>query len=138
MKRFIISSIIVLTFAIFVSAQTEQPQSQTKPIPKEFKSDGCTSFPDGVYADCCVAHDLDYFYGGSWRERWRSDKRLYQCVKSKGGFKHSVLALMMWSAVRMLGAPFLPTKSRWGFGKDLIKAEKKSANDSSKSKELKN
>ncbi|HRH45570.1 MAG TPA: hypothetical protein PKY82_28280 [Pyrinomonadaceae bacterium] len=140
MKGILIAFLFVLVFVVFTNAQsvtnspvtsvTETSPIQKRAFPVGFKSDGCTGFPDGNYYDCCVEHDLDYYYGGSWRERWRSDKRFYGCIKSKGGFKHKVLAQMMWVAVRLLGAPFLPTSFRWGFGKDIEKkAKAQSANN---------
>ncbi|MBX7169821.1 MAG: hypothetical protein K1X72_02615 [Pyrinomonadaceae bacterium] len=134
MKIAFITFFIILVFSIETKAQTQVTPITQRPFPEGFKSDGCTHFPDGIYGDCCVEHDLDYFNGGSWMARWRSDRRLYQCVKSKGGFKHSVLAIMMWTAVRGLGSPIFHTKFRWGFGKDLIKENQ---NQSAKSQNLK-
>jgi hypothetical protein len=106
----------ILAFANFASAQTSQIATQ-KPIPKDFVSDGCTSFPDGNYYDCCFAHDVDYHYGGSWKERWQSDKRLYKCVAAKKGVQHKFIAPLMWLGVRAFGPSWIPTKARWGFGK---------------------
>ena len=121
MKIVIISFCLILFCSVMANAQTATSPITNRPFPEGYVSDGCTRFPEGKYADCCVEHDLDYYYGGSWRERWRSDKRLYKCVKSKGGFKHGVLAIMMWTAVRGLGSPIFPFKFKWGFGKDLEK-----------------
>jgi hypothetical protein len=86
-------------------------------MPADFKSDNCTLFPDGNYCDCCVEHDKDYYFGGSGKERWRSDKRLYKCVKAKRGWQNKVIAPVMWLGVRIGGVSFLPTPFRWGFGK---------------------
>jgi hypothetical protein len=86
-------------------------------MPDDFKSDNCTAFPDGNYADCCVEHDKDYYFGGSLRERRASDTRLKQCVVSKGkGWKRKLLAGAMYIGVRFGGVHFLQTPFRWGFG----------------------
>lgn len=107
--------------------------------PPGFVSDGCTAFPDGNYRECCEAHDLDYFKGGSFSERRASDKRLYRCVKAKGGWKNKVRAPMMYLGVRVFGTGWLPTPFRWGFGKKEIYRAKdeaeKEASDESSSKE---
>lgn len=84
-------------------------------LPDNYVSDGCSWFPDGDYVDCCVEHDKDYFFGGTWRERRASDKRLVACVSKKG---HKYISKMMWLGVRLGGVAFLPSTFRWGFGKD--------------------
>lgn len=92
--------------------------AQSKPnVAAEFKSDGCSMFPDGDYRDCCVAHDLAYFSGGSWTKRWRADKKLFKCVAAKRGVEHKFIAPVMWLGVRVFGVSFLPTSFRWGFGR---------------------
>ena len=91
-------------------------------MPSDFKSDGCSRFPDGNYWDCCVEHDKDYYFGGSSSERKASDKRLYKCVKGTRGWQNKFVAPIMWLGVRSLGVSFLPTSFRWGFG---IKKSKK-------------
>ncbi len=87
-----------------------------------FKSDGCSMFPDGDYRNCCVAHDVAYFAGGSWTTRWQADKNLYKCVAATKGFQHKIIAPVMWLGVRIGGVHFLPTPFRWGFGRKKIKA----------------
>ncbi len=86
-------------------------------VSAEFKSDGCSWFPDGDYLACCVEHDAAYFKGGSWTKRWRADKRLFKCVAAKRGFRHKLIAPVMWLGVRGGGASWLPTPFRWGFGR---------------------
>lgn len=70
-------------------------------------------FPDGDYGECCIAHDRDYFVGGTKAERKASDKRLRDCVRAKG---HKYIAPLMYLGVRIGGVSFLPTPFRWGFG----------------------
>jgi hypothetical protein len=82
-----------------------------------FRSDGCTWFPEGNYRDCCVAHDREYFAGGSWSQRWRSDKKLFRCVAAKSKFYNKLVAPVMWLGVRAFAVSWLNTKFSWGFGK---------------------
>ena len=98
--------VVVLTAGIF-------PQTgQTRTMPSDFRSDGCTLFPDCNYRECCVEHDKDYYFGGTEKERRASDRRLYRCVKQKNKF----VAGLMYLGVRVGGVSWLPTPFRWGFG----------------------
>lgn len=114
--------ILVLITLIMMAGASAAVSAQEKPrqMPADFKSDRCTFFPDGNYADCCVEHDKDYYFGGSRKERRRSDKRLYKCVLSKRGWQNKIAAPVMWLGVRVGGLSFLPTPFRWGFGKKKI------------------
>ena len=89
--------------------------------PRDFKSDGCSLFPDGNYRECCVQHDRKYFTGGSFKERRAADKQLYKCVRAKGNGKF--LASMIYIGVRVGGVHFLPTPFRWGFGNKFPRKE---------------
>ena|SRR5688572_19576764 len=110
-------STLIVFFSIFLAYPAFAQTDQKREMPPEFKSDNCTWFPDGNYADCCVEHDKDYFFGGSLKERKASDKRLKECVKSKGkGWKRKFLARAVYLGVRVGGIHFLPTPFRWGFG----------------------
>jgi len=90
---------------------------------KPFESDGCTSFPDGFWRSCCVAHDRDYWTGGTWRERRASDLRLMHCVDNKcylrGWWSPFAWAFsrFMYLGVRVFGVSWLPLMhARWGYG----------------------
>ena len=83
--------------------------------PREFKSDGCSCWPDSEWLECCVAHDLDYWMGGTAEERKESDIRLRECVTGKG---HPTMGKVMYPGVRLGGVYWLPTPFRWGFGWD--------------------
>lgn len=104
---------VILIMIAAVNAQT----AVVREMPSDFRSDGCTFFPDGNYRQCCVEHDKDYFIGGSLKERSRSDNRLFKCVAKTKGWKNKLAAPIMWAGVRAGGVSFLPTPFRWGFGK---------------------
>jgi hypothetical protein len=95
-----------------------QPGLGKSQVPDGFRSDGCSLFPDGDWGECCVAHDRDYFVGGTKAERKASDTRLRQCVRAKG---HKYISAMMYIGVRVGGVAFLPTPFRWGFGRPKTK-----------------
>ena len=133
MKKITTLFFVIFLFSISLFAQKTPVQTNdTQKIPAEYKSDNCTFFPDCDYSDCCVEHDKTYYFGGSWKERWRADKKLYKCVAAKKGFQHKIIAPVMWLGVRVGGVSWLPTEFRWGFGK------KKPKKCSSSSKEKKN
>ena len=89
-------------------------------VPADFKSDGCSMFPEGIYSDCCVEHDRAYYVGGSWTKRWQADKQLFKCVAKKHGWRNKIIAPLMWAGVRVGGVSWLPTSFRWGFGRKKL------------------
>lgn len=114
MKKTIFTIIFMLMFAVAGFAQNT---ANGQNIPADFKSDGCSWFPDCDYRDCCEEHDLAYYFGGTSKERSQADKKLYKCVAAKKGFHHKIIAPVMWLGVRIFGVSWLPTPYRWGFGK---------------------
>ena len=84
-----------------------------------FTTDGCSRFPDGtssertLWLDCCTAHDVAYWQGGTAAQRLQADQVLRQCVIDTG---ESMLASLMFIGVRVGGTPYLPTSFRWGYG----------------------
>ena len=111
-----VTAILLVSFVLLTPGrpQVANPQtSQLKEAPPEFVGDGCTWFPDGDYADCCLAHDRDYYRGGTDEERKASDKRLALCVRSKG---HKYLSRLMFLGVRVGGVGWLHAPFSWGFG----------------------
>ena len=86
---------------------------------KPFTTDGCSMFPDGtveqqdLWLDCCIAHDLAYWMGGTSDEREKADRDLRDCVAKAG---ESKIAELMLAGVRVGGTPYLPTTFRWGYG----------------------
>ncbi|MBI4843961.1 MAG: hypothetical protein HY809_06525 [Nitrospirae bacterium] len=99
-----------LAQAIYSQAQLKQPLP-----PHEFKSDGCSYWPDGDWEECCVRHDVIYWQGGTRSERRIADANLKACVSETG---HPVAADLMHWGVRIGGVWWLPTSFRWGFGWD--------------------
>ena len=80
----------------------------------EFKSDGCSRFPDGSYYSCCYVHDFAYWAGGTEEERKSADGALRACVKEITG--SGLLAGLMYWGVRTWGGPGHDTSYRWGYG----------------------
>ena len=92
---------------------------QEPALPADFKSDGCSLFPDGNYRDCCVEHDKAYYVGGSWQQRLRADSKLFACVTRHAGIQNKLVAPFMWIGVRVGGPRYIPTPYRWGYGNDI-------------------
>lgn len=86
---------------------------------KPFTSDGCSSFPNGtidqqsLWVNCCIRHDLAYWKGGTYEERFQADQSLEQCVAKVG---EPEIAKIMLTGVRAGGSPYFPTYYRWGYG----------------------
>ena len=85
-----------------------------------FTTDGCSLFPDRSLAgrtdwcDCCLAHDLAYWRGGTEDERLSADRNLRTCVEQKT--KNHALAETMYLGVRVGGGPEIKSPFRWGYG----------------------
>lgn len=88
-----------------------------------FTTDGCSGghsarwriFFKGEppWQDCCIAHDREYWQGGTSEDRQKADQMLFDCVNAKGG---PFWAWLLWSSVRPGGHPWLPVPWRWGYG----------------------
>ena len=115
MKKNIFGFTLMLLFSVSAFAQNA-PNETARTVPADFKSDGCSLFPDCDYRDCCEMHDRAYYFGGTGKERWRADKLLYKCVAAKKGWQHRIIAPIMLIGVRIGGVSWLPTPFRWGFG----------------------
>ena len=94
---------------------------------KPFKSDGCSSFPDGtieqnsLWLGCCVEHDKAYWAGGTYEDRKIADKALKECVATAG---EAQIAEIMLAGVRVGGSPYFPTRFRWGYGWPYLRGYK--------------
>jgi len=129
-------SAVILSLAVSMYIPSPaQVASKYPEMPSDFKSDGCTFYPDGNYHDCCVEHDKAYYFGGTIKQRKAADDDLYACVADKVGPKHKLTAQIMWLGVRLGGMSFLPTPFRWGFGNKypLMKPRKQTADEPAKS-----
>ncbi len=88
--------------------------------PGDFRSDGCSLFPDGsvkdraLWCDCCFAHDIAYWRGGTKEERKEADAKLRECVLERT--RDKALAEVMYAGVRAGGHPVFPAWYRWGYG----------------------
>lgn len=86
---------------------------------KPFTTDGCSMWIDGtleqpnLWRHCCVAHDLDYWQGGTKAQRKQSDERIQACVKQAQG---PGMANYIYSNVRWGGSPYWVSPYRWGYG----------------------
>ena len=90
---------------------------------KPFATDGCSLWIDGtleqpnLWRHCCVAHDLDYWKGGSEAQRKQSDERIQACVTEAQG---SGMANYIYNNVRWGGSPYWMNNYRWGYGWDYF------------------
>ncbi len=104
------------------AAQLEQDaqqlclQSVTIGAPaRPFVTDGCSLWPDGNWAECCVAHDIPYWCGGTARQRRDADRALRACVANRAS---AWMGALMYAGPRIGGHPLVPFHWRWGFGRD--------------------
>lgn len=90
------------------------------PALQPYATDGCSLFPDRAlignadWCECCAAHDLAYWRGGTEDERAAADQALRECVTRKTG--NRVLAAAMYQGVRAGGSAYFPTWYRWAYG----------------------
>ena len=118
-----------------VSRQTNEtrlPKNTLAP----FTTDGCSMWIDGtsnqpwLWRHCCVAHDRDYWIGGTAMERHTSDQRLQKCVTDIAG---KFMGDYMYTFVIPGGSPYWLTPYRWGYGWSYLEEGKlrgyKSLND---------
>lgn len=88
---------------------------------KPFATDGCSLWFDGtpeqpnLWRHCCVAHDLDYWQGGTEEQRLKSDEAIQRCVSKAQG---KAMAGYMYANIRWGGSPYWITTYRWGYGWD--------------------
>jgi len=104
-----------LGLIIFVLLASSGNANELKP----FTTDGCSLWIDGtleqpnLWRHCCVAHDLDYWQGGSEEQRKQSDANIQACVKAAQG---PGMADYMYNNVRWGGSPYWMNFYRWGYG----------------------
>lgn len=77
MNKFYFTLVLILNlFSIPVYANSDV---------KPFKTDVCTSSPNGTWGHCCIEHDIAYWRGGTKSDRKRADHRLRWCMIKSGG-----------------------------------------------------
>lgn len=114
MKKII--PLILLAFS-FSACATSAVQT-TEPI-SDFKSDGCSSYPDksltgtGSWLHCCMAHDIAYWMGGTEEQREDADLELKACVSEA---TNPIRGRIMYSGVRVGGLPKTHLPWRWAYG----------------------
>lgn len=110
MKTFIAFALMSLSLLSLAQAKTNQ---ELKAQLQDFSTDHCSMFFDGTWADCCIAHDIKYWMGGTEEERTNADEELRQCVGEKD---LKALGDMMYLGVRLGGSPLWSTSFKWGYG----------------------
>lgn len=86
---------------------------------KPFYTDGCTMFLDGptdqpnLWRNCCVEHDLRYWFGGSKKEMDETDLRLKYCVEKVAGVNWSKI---IYAGVRTGHYSPIKNKTQWSWG----------------------
>lgn len=84
-----------------------------------FETDNCTMFIDGppgspvLWKDCCVLHDLRYWFGGSQNDMNQADMRLKNCVEKKAG---TFWAKLIYQGVRAGHYSPIKNKYQWSWG----------------------
>lgn len=86
------------------------PKSPSAVIP--FSSNGCSGFREATFFSCCFAHDLSYWAGGTWSDRSKSDRALWNCVFTISGER--VVADIGYLLVRLGIVPGAFLKDGWG------------------------
>ncbi len=91
-----------------------EARGDIKLVPTEtFTSDGCSMWPDGSWQQCCIAHDMRYWCGGSKEDRKAADIALQKCVSNASNKFNGTL---MKGGVYIGGSKIFPTPWRWGYG----------------------
>lgn len=84
-----------------------------------FETDYCTMFVEGtkrdpeLWKDCCVVHDLRYWFGGSEKDQDMADERLKSCVENRAG---AFIANLMYRAVRLGHYSPVKFQYQWSWG----------------------
>lgn len=112
---------------VYLPLSSAQPLVEPKVSLKPFSTDGCSMWVDGtsknprVWRHCCVAHDKDYWLGGTEAQRKLSDENLRACIIQTD---NKAMGEYIYMSVRWGGAPQWMTPYRWGYGWDYLDAGK--------------
>jgi len=108
---------------------SDEDKNPTAKILRPFSSDGCSSSPNGMnltateknenpddnnsWLECCYAHDIQYWTGGTLQDKQKADNRLSECISKKGFPK---IAELYRTSVDQFGGPNSTKTYRWGYG----------------------
>jgi hypothetical protein len=90
-----------------------------------FHSDGCSGSPDSIlgtsYIHCCIAHDFEYWVGGTKTQKNQADENLKQCIQRTIPSLKMVgsiykLGVIIGGTPTFFGAINSPFTWRWGYG----------------------
>lgn len=121
-----VSCVLAGISLVLSSISIEHARAQLAPQPntlKPFTTDGCSMWIDGtstnpyVWRHCCVAHDKDYWLGGTEDQRKRSDENLRACIIETD---NKAMGEYIYMSVRWGGAPQWMMPYRWGYGWDYL------------------
>lgn len=106
-----LNKLIFLILLLLTSCATKEKQKLN--TLNTFTTDGCTAYPDGKWLHCCLAHDMNYWLGGTISEKRASDDELKACVsKASSSFNGTVVS----SGVRFGGFANNIFPWAWGYG----------------------
>lgn len=77
-----------------------------------FSSNGCSGFREATFFSCCFVHDLDYWAGGTWSDRSKADRALWNCVFTISGER--AVADIGYLLVTLGAIPGRFIKDGWG------------------------
>ncbi len=86
---------------------------------KPFVTDYCTMFVDGtssrptLWRDCCIEHDIRYWFGGTSANKDKADIELKSCVKHVAGL---TWANLIYVGVRAGHYSPIKGKYKWSWG----------------------
>jgi hypothetical protein len=94
-------------------------QALDKRILRPFSTDGCSQSPNSYdgqkIVECCVAHDVSYWLGGTQEQKDKADYDFESCVSEKAG---PIVAEIYFRGVRVGGGANGINTFRWGYGWD--------------------
>ena len=106
-------------FLIFILVPITLQSGEIKAQLHNFETDNCTMFIDGppkapeLWKECCIIHDIRYWFGGSEKDLDLADVRLKSCVEKKAG---SVWAEIIYRGVRTGHYSPIKNKYKWNWG----------------------
>ena len=125
-REIIIVIIAILIFSAIYYDQTFEPENiemlresanaraEVVP-PKEFTTDGCTLWLNSIFendfTDICIEHDIQYWKGGSEKDKKAADIILRDSINKKIPF----IGDIMYIGIRAFGQ-LGPAPWRWGYG----------------------